>query len=389
MRRIYFDHNATTPICPGVVTLISTMLDAPVFGNPSSLHWAGREAQSYVAEARERVATSIGAKPNEIVFTGSGSESDNYAIKGAAFASAGKGKHIITTKVEHPAVLNTCRFLETKGFDVTYLDVDSSGVVDPGVVKKAIRKDTVLITVMYANNETGVLSPIREIGAIAKEEGVLFHSDMVQALGKEEVDVAKFRVDLASFSGHKIYAPKGIACLYVREGVEIENLVHGGHQEAGRRAGTENIVGIAAFGKACEIGVDNMAEESARIDYLTTRLFEGLASRIEDFQLNGDRSRKLSNTLNLSFRSVEGESLLIALDLSGIAVSSGSACSSGSSDPSHVLLAMGIDPILCQGAIRISLGRDNTEEDIDYALDVIPRVVQRLREMSPLHGRKS
>jgi cysteine desulfurase len=389
MRRVYFDHNATTPIHPGVAAFVAGLVDKPIFGNPSSLHWAGREARSCVADAREQIAVSIGAKPGEIVFTGSGSESDNHAIKGVAFSGSKKGNHIITTKVEHPAVLNTCRYLETKGFDVTYLNVDQSGSIDPDDVQKAIRQGTVLITVMYANNETGVLSPIREIAAIARNEGIPFHSDMVQALGKIAVNVGDLGVDLASFSGHKLYAPKGVGCLYAREGMEIENLVHGGHQEDGRRAGTENVIGIAAFGKACEIAGEDLAEESARIEFLSGRLLNGLKARIDDVTLNGNTRRKLPNTLNLSFRSVEGESLLISLDIDGIAVSSGSACSSGSTDPSHVLLAMGIDPILCQSAVRISLGRETTEEDIDYALEVVPRAVERLREMSPLRESRS
>jgi cysteine desulfurase len=279
--------------------------------------------------------------------------------------------------------------LEKNGFSVTYLNVDGNGNIDPEDVRRALRRDTILVSVMYANNETGTVLPIKEIGAIAREADVLFHSDMVQMLGKGEVDVHDLNIDLASFSGHKVYAPKGVGALYVRQGVEIENLIHGGHQEMDRRAGTENVLGIAAFGRACEIAMNEMDEEVARVEFLRTRLLRGLLERVDDVRFNGDPSKRLCNTLNLSFQSVESESLLIGLDLEGIAVSSGSACSSGSTEPSHVLLSMGIDPLLCQSAIRISLGRANTEEDIEYALEVIPRVTAKLRAMSPLYRRKS
>ncbi len=388
MRRVYFDHNATTPVHPEVAAIVKEFVDR-FFGNPSSLHWAGREVRPYVDEARERVAALIKAKPEEIVFTSGGTEGDNQAIKGVARALAGKGNHIITTKVEHPGVLNTCSYLEREGYSVTYLDVDGKGIVDPDDVRRAVRKETILISAMLANNETGTLFPIKEIGEIARERGVLFHSDMVQALGKVNVDVKDACVDLAAFSGHKAYAPKGVGALYIREGLEIENLIHGGHQEMGRRAGTENTTGIVAFGKACEVAMDGMAEEAVRIEFLRTRLLEGLMERIDDVRLNGHPERRLPNTVNLSFEFVESESLLIGLDLNGIAVSSGSACSSGSAEPSHVLLSMGLDPLSCQSAIRMSLGRANTEDDIEYAFDVIPRVVARLRAMSPLYERRS
>jgi cysteine desulfurase len=384
VRRVYFDYNATTPIHPEVASFVKGFFHE-LFGNPSSPHWAGRETRPYVDEARERVAAMIKAKPEEIVFTSGGTEADNQAIKGAAYAFRGKGNHIITTKIEHPAVLNTCAYLEGKGFSVTYVDVDRSGMVDPGDVKKAIRKETILVSVMQANNETGTLLPLREIGAVAREAGVLFHSDLVQAMGKIDIDVNELNVDLGSFSAHKVYGPKGIGALYMREGLDIDNLIHGGHQEMGRRAGTENTLGIAAFGKACEVIMGEMAEETARIEFLRQRLLRGLEASVGDLRVNGDRERRLPNTLNLSFEFVESESLLIGLDLAGIAVSSGSACSSGSTEPSHVLLAMGIAPEVCQSALRISLGRGNTEEDIDYALEVIPRVVGRLREMSPFY----
>jgi len=387
MRRVYFDYNATTPIHPAIAAFVKPFLHE-LFGNPSSLHWSGRDVRPYVDEARERAASIIKAKPGELVFTSGGAEADNQAIKGAAYALSGKGSHIITTKVEHPAVLNTCRYLEGKGFSVTYLEVDSSGLLDPEDVRRAITGETVLISVMYANNETGTVLPIKEIGAVAREAGVLFHSDMVQALGKIDIDIHEMNVDLGAFSGHKVGAPKGIGILYVREGLEIDNLIHGGHQEMGRRAGTENTIGIAAFGKACELMMDEMTEDNARIDFLRERLLSGLKTTIGDLRLNGDPERRLPNTLNLSFEFVESESLLIGLDLAGIAVSAGSACSSGSAEPSHVLLGMGIPPEICQSALRISLGRENTEEDIDYALAMIPGVVRRLRDMSPFYKRK-
>ena len=287
MRRVYFDYNATTPIHPAVAAFVKPFLHE-LFGNPSSLHWSGRDARPYVDEAREQAASAINAKPGEIVFTAGGTEADNQAIKGAAYALSGKGNHIITTKIEHPAVLNTCRYLESKGFSVTYLDVDSTGLVDPEDVRKAITEKTVLISVMCANNETGTVLPVKEIGAAARERGVLFHSDMVQALGKIDIDVREMNVDFGAFSGHKVYAPKGIGALYVREGLEIDNLIHGGHQEMGRRAGTENTIGIAAFGKACEIMTDEMAEENARIEFLRERLLSGLNAEIDDLRLNGD-----------------------------------------------------------------------------------------------------
>jgi cysteine desulfurase len=353
------------------------------FGNPSSLHWAGRETRPYVDDARKQVASLIKAKPEEIIFTSGGTEADNHAIKGIAEALSGKGRHIITSRVEHPAVLNTCNHLETKGFSVTYLDVDHNGVVRPDDVERALRKETILVSIMQANNETGTIQPIREIGTITRQSGVLFHSDMVQAPGKIEIDVNDLKVDLASFSSHKICGPKGVGALYVRQGVEVENLIHGGQQEAGRRAGTENVMGIAAFGKACEVAMSEMEEDIRRIKFLRNRLLEGLSQRIGRMYLNGHPETTLSNTLNLSFDFVEAESLLVALDIAGIAVSSGSACSSGSSEPSHVLLAMGIDPLRCQSAIRISLGAGNSEGDVDYALEMIPRVIGRLREISP------
>ena len=387
MKKIYLDYNATTPIHPEVAEFARLFL-YELFGNPSSMHWAGREVRPYIEQARECIADMIHGGPEEIVFSSGGTEADNHAIKGVAFAHREKGNHIITTKVEHPGVLNACAYLEKCGFDVTYLPVDRYGVVAPDDVKRAIRKETILISVMLANNETGTLMPIKEIGAIAREAGVLFHSDMVQALGKIPIDVNDMQVDLGAFSGHKVYAPKGVGILYVREGIDLDNLIHGGHQEAGRRAGTENLVGIGAFGKACEVMHREMAVEAPRIERLRRKLLEGIMARVDDVQLNGHPEFRLPNTLNLSFGFVESESLLIGLDLAGVAVSSGSACSSGSPEPSHVLLAMDIEPEVCQGALRMSLGRGTTEDDIDYVLDVLPGIVARLRSMSPFYKQK-
>jgi cysteine desulfurase len=384
MEKVYFDNNATTPIHPDVAKDVERFWKE-LFGNPSSIHWAGREVRGYYGRAKEQVARLINAEPDEIVFTSCGTESDNHAIKGVAYAKRDKGRHIITTKVEHPGVLNVCKYLETQGYGVTYLAVDGDGRLDPGDVKKAIRNDTILISVMHANNETGTVMPIGEIGKIARESGVLFHSDMVQALGKIEIDVKALNMDLASFSGHKLYAPKGVGALYIMEGVSIDNLMHGGHQEDGRRAGTENMIGIVAFGKACELMNEEMGAKGREIEFLRSKLLEGILKEVDQVRLNGHPEERLPNTLNLSFEYVEAESLLIALDLAGIAVSAGSACSSGATEPSHVLLAMGVSPESCQSALRISLGRGNTEGEIDYALSVMPGIVDKLRKMSPFY----
>ncbi len=386
MRKVYFDYNATTPIHPEVVSFVKPFFNE-LFGNPSSLHWAGRAARVDFEKAREQIADMIHAKTEEIVITSCGTESDNHAIKGMAYAKRDKGNHIITTTIEHPGVLNTCRYLESKGYEVTYLPVDGYGQIQPEDVKRAIRKDTILISIMYANNETGTLLPIKEVGEIAKDSEIIFHSDMIQAIGKIKIDIKSLNVDLASFSGHKVYAPKGVGALYMRESLDIDNLIHGGHQEAGRRAGTENVIGITAFGKACELVKKEMEDENSKIESLRKKLLDGILEKVGHVRLNGHPEYRLPNTLNLSFEYVEAESLLIALDLNGIAVSSGSACASGSTEPSHVLLAMGIPPEACQSAIRFSLGRGNTEEDVDYTLSVIPDIVNRLREMSPFYKR--
>jgi cysteine desulfurase len=376
------DNNATTPIHPRVADAVRPFLDS-LFGNPSSLHFAGRDIKETYEAAREQIAAAIGAKVNDVVITSCGSEADNHAIKGIALR-AGKG-HIITSAVEHPAVLNCCKHLESHGFSVTYLPVDGHGLVDPEDVRDAIRKDTILISVMYANNETGTVMPIADIARIAREREIPFHSDMVQALGKIDVDVTALGVDLASFSGHKVYAPKGVGALYIREGLAIDNLIHGGHQESGRRAGTENVIGIVAFGRACELAGEEMSERRETIEGLRRRLLDGILERIDHVRLNGHPLQRVPNTLNLSFEFIESESLLLALDMKGIAVSSGSACSSGSSEPSHVLMAMGLPGPLCQSALRFSLGCENTPADVDYVLDILPGLVERLRAMSPFY----
>lgn len=384
MKRIYLDNNATTPVLPEIFASVQPLFNE-LFGNPSSIHQEGREARALFEKAREHVAAMIHAQNDEVIFTSCGTESANHALKGIAYGKNSKGNHIITTKIEHPCVLNTCQYLQTKGFDITFLPVDSYGLIEPDDVKKAIRSDTILISIMYANNETGNLLPVEEIGRIAREYGIVFHSDMVQALGKIDINMESLPVDIATFSGHKVYAPKGVGALYIRNGLEFDNLIHGGHQEQGRRAGTENIIGIVAFGKACEVIKKEMAEENKKIEFLRQKLLDGILTKIEDVRLNGHPIFRLPNTLNLSFEFVEAESLLTALDMHGIAVSSGSACASGSSEPSHVLLSMGIPAEVCQSALRFSLGRGHTEEDIDYVLSVIPDVIGRLRALSPLY----
>jgi len=382
MRRVFFDYNATTPIDSRVAS-VTGRFQREFFGNPSSLHWAGREVRGLYEAAREQVAEVIGAQGDEIVFTSGGTESDNHAVKGVAFAKADLGRHIITTAVEHPAVLNSCRYLETKGYTVTYLPVDGDGLINPDDLRRAIRTDTILISVIYANNETGTILPVGEIGRIGRERGILVHSDMVQALGKVAVDVGALSVDLASFSAHKVYAPKGAGALYVRRGTALESLVHGGHQESGYRAGTENVIGAVAFGEACRIVRAELSENAGRIGSLRQRLHDGIVEKVDHVRLNGHPSLRVPNTMNVSFDFVEAESLLLALDIEGIAVSAGSACSSGSGEPSHVLRAMGIPPVQSQSAVRFSLGRETSVDDVDYALSVIPDVVAKLRAMSP------
>lgn len=384
MKRIYLDHNATTPVHQDVYEAMLPFLMVD-FGNPSSIHWAGRAPKKALDEARENTAQLLNCDVSEIVFTSSGSEGDNFAIKGIAEIKKAQGSHIITTKVEHPAVLNTCKYLLKTGFDVTFLDVDSDGMLSLEQLKNAITPKTILITIMYANNETGVIFPIDEIGQIAKQRNIAFHVDAVQAAGKIPIDVKKLNVDILTISGHKLYAPKGVGAVYIKRGVRLVPLVHGGHHERNRRAGTENVAGIAGLGKACEIAVRDMQEECERLSGLRDRLQKGLMERIPHTKLNGHPEKRLPNTLNLSFEFVEGEGLLLNLDMKGIAASSGSACTSGSLEPSHVLVAMGIPHEVSHGSVRFSLGRDNTIEDINYVMEVLPPIVERMRAMSPLY----
>lgn len=383
MKGIYMDHNATTPVHPDVMEAMLPFFNEH-FGNPSSIHWAGREVKKGIETARESVASFLKCDPKEIVFTAGGSESDNLAIKGVCEALKDKGNHIITTRVEHPAVLNTCEYMEKQGFQVTYLPVDMDGMINLEDLKNAVTDKTMLITVMFANNETGTIFPIAEIGKIAKERKITFHTDAVQAAGKVHLDVNALNVDLLTISAHKLYGPKGVGILYVRKGTKIKPMIHGGGQERNRRAGTENVTGLVGMGKACEIAIRDMDSENERLLRLRERLHKGLSRKIEHVRLNGHPSMRLSNTLNVSFEYVEGESLLLNLDMDGVAASSGSACSSGSLEPSHVLTAMGLPHEVAHGSVRFSLGRSNSEADIDKIIEIMPPVVARLRAMSPL-----
>lgn len=387
MRRVYFDHNATTPVHPEVRQAIAPYLD-DLFGNPSSIHWAGREVRKGIEDARQEVASFFGCQPLEVVFTSSGTESDNLALKGIAYRAGNAGRHIVTSRVEHPAVLNSCRFLEKQGFRVTYVPVNRQGVVEPDAVRDALAPDTILVSIMYANNETGAIMPIGEIGRIVREAGIIMHTDAVQATGKIPIDWGTLPVDLLTFSGHKINALKGAGGLIARKGIELEPSVHGGHQERGRRGGTENVVGIIALGKAFALLREQIGEEAEETRRLRDRFEEGLFRRIPELVRNGPPpSLRLPNTVNISFRYVEGEAMLLNLDMVGIACSSGSACTSGSLEPSPVLMAMGADPTDAQGALRFSLGFGNSEADVDYAIDAVETVVSKLRALSPITPR--
>ena len=383
MKRIYLDHAATTPTAPEVAQAMLPYLSG-VYGNASSLHSFGLEARTAVEEARARIASFMGAKPEEIVFTSGGTESDNFIIKGFALSRRNKGNHIITSSIEHHAVLETCKFLQGQGFSVTYLPVDENGLVNPDDVKKAITAETILISVMHGNNEIGTIEPIAEIGAVAREHGVAFHSDAVQTFGHIPIDVNDLPVDFLSVSAHKLYGPKGIGLAYVRNGMKIIPLLHGGDQERRRRASTLNVPGIVGFGRAVELAGSDMRAELSRQSVLRDRLASGLLSAVEDSRLNGHPVRRLPNNVNISFAFVEGEGLLLNLDMEGIAVSTGSACTSSSLEPSHVLAAIGLPVELAHGSLRFSLGRDTTQQDIERVLQVMPGIVYRLRAMSPL-----
>ena len=383
MKRIYLDHAATTPTAPEVAQAMLPYLSG-VYGNASSLHSFGLEARTAVEEARARIASFMGAKPEEIVFTSGGTESDNFIIKGFALSRRNKGNHIITSSIEHHAVLETCKFLQGQGFSVTYLPVDENGLVNPDDVKKAITAETILISVMHGNNEIGTIEPIAEIGAVAREHGVAFHSDAVQTFGHIPIDVNDLQVDCLSVSAHKLYGPKGIGLAYVRNGMKIIPLLHGGDQERRRRASTLNVPGIVGFGRAVELAGSDMRAELSRQSVLRDRLASGLLSAVEDSRLNGHPVRRLPNNVNISFAFVEGEGLLLSLDMEGIAVSTGSACTSSSLEPSHVLAAIGLPVELAHGSLRFSLGRYTTQQDIERVLQVMPGIVYRLRAMSPL-----
>ena len=368
-------------------TRIEAMLPyfAEFYGNPSSIYSFSDEPKKAVAAGREAIAKSIGAKTNELYFTGGGSESDNWALKATADAYASKGKHIITTKIEHHAILHTCEYLETKGFEITYLDVDENGLVKLDELTAAIRPDTILISVMFANNEIGTIEPIAEIGKIAHEHGVLFHTDAVQAYTQVPIDVEAMNIDMMSTSGHKINGPKGIGFLYIRKGVKIKSFIHGGAQERHRRAGTENVTGIIGLAKAAEIATANMKERTAEEIKVRDHLIERIEKEIPYAKLNGDRVKRLPNNVNFSFQFVEGESMLILLDSKGICASSGSACTSGSLDPSHVLLAIGLPHEIAHGSLRLTISDQITMEDADYVVDNLKEIVNHLREMSPLY----
>jgi len=385
MRRVYFDHSATTPVDSEVANVMMEYMTEK-FGNPGSIHYFGREANKAVNEARANLAALIGANANEVFFTSGGTESDNLALKGVAFANRKKGNHIITTAIEHHAVLHACESLEKQGFTVTYLPVDENAMVNIEDVKKAITDKTILISVMFANNEVGTIQPIKEIGQLAREKGIYFHTDAVQAVGNYPIDVKEYNIDLLSLSGHKLYGPKGVGAIYIRKGVKIESLQQGGSQERKLRAGTENVPGIVGLGKAAEQAKLQMAERIAHVQGLRDKLIKGIQEKITDIKLNGHPETRLPGNVNISFFYIEGESLLLNLDMKGIAASSGSACTSGSLDPSHVLLAMGMTHETAHGSLRLSLGRSNTQADVDYCLEVLPQIVEKLRSMSPLNA---
>ncbi|MEN6412587.1 MAG: cysteine desulfurase NifS [Veillonellales bacterium] len=385
MKRIYFDHSATTPVDSEVASVMMEYM-TDKFGNPSSVHSFGREVKKAVGEARDQVSDLIAANNDELFFTSGGTEGDNLALKGVALANRQRGNHIITTSIEHHAILHTCDYLEKQGFAVTYLPVDENARIRLEDVEQAITDKTILISVMFANNEVGTLQPIAEIGKLAREKGIYFHTDAVQAAGNYPLNVKEYNIDLLTLSGHKFYGPKGIGALYVRRGVRIDAVQHGGGQERSLRAGTENVPGIVGLGKAAAIAKRDMTKKIVHITALRDKLIKGLQEKVSDIKLNGHPVLRMPGSVNFSFLAVEGESLLLNLDLKGIAASSGSACTSGSLDPSHVLLAMGLPQEVAQGSLRISLGRDNTQEEIDYCLAVLPEVVDRLRNISPVNA---
>lgn len=381
---IYLDHAATTPARPEVVEAMLPYFTEK-FGNPSSVYEFSQENKKVITEVRERIANTLSADVGEIYFTAGGTESDNWALKATAEAYKKKGNHIITTKIEHHAILHTGEYLESIGYEVTYVDVDENGIVKLDQLEAAIRPTTILISVMYANNEIGTIQPIKEIGEIAKKHGILFHTDAVQAYGQIPINVDECHIDMLSASGHKLNGPKGIGFLYIRKGVKIKSFVHGGAQERRRRAGTENVTGIVGLGKAIEVAFDTMEKRTRQEIELRDHMIERILSEVPYCRLNGDRTKRLPNNVNISFQFIEGESLLIMLDMKGICASSGSACTSGSLDPSHVLLAIGLPHEIAHGSLRLTIGDENTKEEIDYVVDSIKEIVTRLRAMSPLY----
>lgn len=383
-KMIYLDNAATTRTAPEVVEVMLPYFTEE-YANPSGVYGFASGNKEMIARQREIIAGTLGAAGNEIYFTAGGTEADNWALIATAEAYASKGKHIITTKIEHHAVLHSCEYLEKRGYEVTYLDVDENGVVSPDAVEAAIRPDTILISVMFANNEIGTVEPIAEIGRIARAKGVLFHTDAVQAFGQIPINVDECFIDMLSASGHKLNGPKGIGFLYIRKGVKIRSFIHGGAQERKRRAGTENVPGIIGMGKAAELAASSMQERSAKEKKLRDYLIERIEKEIPYCRLNGDRKKRLPNNINFSFRFIEGESLLIMLDMKGICASSGSACTSGSLDPSHVLLAIGLPHEIAHGSLRLTLGEDTTKEELDYVVDSLKEIVDNLRRMSPLY----
>jgi cysteine desulfurase len=383
MKRIYMDHSATTPVAPEVLEAMLPYFREK-FGNASSLHSFGLEARTALEESREKVARLLGADPEEIIFTSGGTESDNLALKGIAYRNRSEGRHIITTSIEHPAVLEVCRELEREGFQVTYLPIDHDGLVDLSTLESALRKDTILISVMHANNEIGTIQPLEEIGRMAEERDIYLHTDAVQTAGKIPTKVNDLGADLLSISAHKLYGPKGIGALYIRKGARIQSITKGGGHERGMRSGTENVAGIVGLGRAADLAGEIMQIEMPRLTMLRDRLAELVTRRVEKAWINGSMKRRLPSNLNFGFDYVEGESLLLYLDSKGIAVSTGSACSSHKLEPSHVLQALGLQPEQCHGSLRITMGRSNTEEDVDYVADCIAEAVERFRGISAL-----
>lgn len=381
---IYLDHAATTAVHPDVLKeMLPYFTDK--FGNPSSVYGFAANNKNKLTEARETIAGALGAKPEEIYFTAGGSESDNWALKCTAEAYGVHGGHIITTKIEHHAILHTCKYLQNRGYDVTYLDVDENGLVDLNTLEAAIRPDTFLITIMFANNEIGTIEPIKEIGEIAHRHGILFHTDAVQAFGQIPIHVDEMNIDMLSASGHKFNGPKGIGFLYIKKGLKLKSFIHGGQQERGRRAGTENVPGIVGIAKACEIAMAEMEERMKKETELRDYLIERILKEIPYTRLNGHSKKRLPNNVNISFQFVEGESILIMLDMAGICASSGSACTSGSVDPSHVLLAIGLPHEIAHGSLRLTIGYENTKEEMDTVVDNLKRIITNLRNMSPLY----